>query len=613
VSSFTLRSPAFPSGTSVGAYRATNWPAHLVPPRGAPQGSPDGSAAVASDGSLTLSGLAIGVDYYAYALVGGEHRYVKFRIDAATIPTRSPSIAIDPTLPPYNAKGDAVALQDGAITSGQATLTCATGAFKQSDVGKRINVIGAGAAGACLTTTILTFTDATHVVLAANAGTTVSGAGVVYGTDDGEALQAALDAAGGAWGAAVDACSIVWLTRGFMCARQLNQPNGVRVDGPKVDFGTPMTLMPNQGGAIFCCATGLTALLSMGATGGASAPGTCRPELGRVTVDGCDLPTHAVQTKSRRCRLEGSQVWRGVSTAIRMDGQNTEVIDCIAGQNLKGYCLTYNAADCKVYGGQSREGGTAQILMNGGALGGGYELSNHHSYGGLGQDLEIRCFSGNHAPVKIVGNMFDDTGVVTPASRIVIKHNGASSTAGIHIVGNTFYTLNAITNDLIAVIEVQGTGGFELRGLNVTGNTYKHFINGTTGYVRALVELTGGGSMPGCVVTGNAMQNCIDVARGFIPAVNTDNVIADAATSWKQSTAMGQSVQNGTGAQTVFTIPHGVKAHPSRSPIAIVTAGAAGGRGDFHVTCDGTNITVTYATAPASGTGNVVLNWLVQS
>jgi hypothetical protein len=517
-------------------------------------------------------------------------------------------VVIDPTLPPYNAKGDAVALQDGAITAGQAALTSATAQFTQADVGKRINVIGAGAAGACLTTTILTVTDATHVVLAANAGTTVSAAGVVYGTDDGAALQDALNDAAAAWAAGADACGTVWLRRGFMCARQLNQPEGTRIDGPKVDFGTPMTTMPNRGGAIFCCATGLTALLSMGSAGGSFSPGTTRPEVGHVIIDGCDLPTHTVQTKARRCRLEGSQVWRGVSTALRMDGQNTEALDCIVGQNLKGYCITMNANDCKVYGGQTREGGTGQILMNG--VSGGFELSNHHTYGGLGCDLEIRCPTGNAAPIKVVGNMFDDP---SGGPHIVIKHNGATGVGGILITGNTFYRLNAVTNDLYALIEVQGTGGFNLRGLNVSNNSYKHFIGSTTGYLRALVELTGGGSLVAAVIVGNTVSHVLDIARGFIAGRNKGNAIADAVATWRYSDNEGQATLSGNGSQTAFVIPHGVKKHPDRNPIATVTAASAAARGDFHVTADDTNITVTYATAPANATNNVVLNWTCQS
>lgn len=68
----------FPAGTSVSAYLASNWMQGQLPPTGAPQGAAAATASVAADGSLTLTGLADDVRYFAYAQVGGQDRYVKF-------------------------------------------------------------------------------------------------------------------------------------------------------------------------------------------------------------------------------------------------------------------------------------------------------------------------------------------------------------------------------------------------------------------------------------------------------------------------------------------------------------------------------------------------------
>ncbi len=65
---------------------------------------------------------------------------------------------------------------DGAITSGAATFTSASGTFVSGDIGRSIIVQGAGAAGADLFTTISAVGSTTSITLAANAGTTVSGA-----------------------------------------------------------------------------------------------------------------------------------------------------------------------------------------------------------------------------------------------------------------------------------------------------------------------------------------------------------------------------------------------------------------------------------------------------
>ena len=73
------------------------------------------------------------------------------------------------------------------MTSGSATLTSATGAFTAADVGRRVAVFGAGAAGVIHVSTIRTINSATSVALANNASTTVASAtaGIGVWTTDG--------------------------------------------------------------------------------------------------------------------------------------------------------------------------------------------------------------------------------------------------------------------------------------------------------------------------------------------------------------------------------------------------------------------------------------------
>lgn len=65
---------------------------------------------------------------------------------------------------------------DGAITGGTNTLTSATAAFTSADVGKLINVTGAGGGGAMLSVSINSVTNSTTAVLSNTASVTVSGA-----------------------------------------------------------------------------------------------------------------------------------------------------------------------------------------------------------------------------------------------------------------------------------------------------------------------------------------------------------------------------------------------------------------------------------------------------
>lgn len=64
---------------------------------------------------------------------------------------------------------------------------------------------------------------------------------------------------------------------------------------------------------------------------------------------------------------------------------------------------------------------------------------------------------------------------------------------------------------------------------------------------------------------------------------------------------------NGTGAQTAFTVAHGIDGTPSVINITPRTAAAATGYYISAVTS--TTFTVTYTTAPVSGTGNVSFHW----
>jgi len=111
------------------------------------------------------------------------------------------SIGIGKTFAPedFGAVGDCVALVDyiTTITSGSPTLTVTGANFTAADVGKRIQVPGAGTAGGVLSTTISARISATQLTLAANASSTVSGLAedIIYGTNDDAALQAAVDAA----------------------------------------------------------------------------------------------------------------------------------------------------------------------------------------------------------------------------------------------------------------------------------------------------------------------------------------------------------------------------------------------------------------------------------
>jgi hypothetical protein len=98
------------------------------------------------------------------------------------------------TVRDYGAAGDAKLVMDGAMNAGSASLTSSSAGFAATDVGKRITVGGvASSGGDPLRTTISSFVSPTQVTLAASASVSRINVGVVWGTDDGPALQRALD------------------------------------------------------------------------------------------------------------------------------------------------------------------------------------------------------------------------------------------------------------------------------------------------------------------------------------------------------------------------------------------------------------------------------------
>lgn len=98
----------------------------------------------------------------------------------------------------YGAKGDGIVVGGTVtVTSGSPNLTVSGGIFTAADVGKNIQIPGAGSGATVLVTTILTYTSPTQVVLATNAISSVStNKSVFYYTDDTTAISSAVAASG---------------------------------------------------------------------------------------------------------------------------------------------------------------------------------------------------------------------------------------------------------------------------------------------------------------------------------------------------------------------------------------------------------------------------------
>ncbi|MDR4491372.1 MAG: hypothetical protein R2685_10805 [Candidatus Nitrosocosmicus sp.] len=91
---------------------------------------------------------------------------------------------------------------------------------------------------------------------------------------------------------------------------------------------------------------------------------------------------------------------------------------------------------------------------------------------------------------------------------------------------------------------------------------------------------------------------------------SNDQVLAvvSGTPAWKSldSERTGKALANGNGSTTVFNIAHGLGATPSYAFVDCSSHAIA-----RTWTVDGTNITVTFTSAPSSGTNNVVIFWRV--
>ncbi|MGV9891755.1 hypothetical protein [Streptomyces sp. NPDC003395] len=186
------------------------WLASLVGPQGVPgDRGPKGDKGDPGDpatnlvqsvnglqGVVDLDAAAVGADPAGSAAAAETAAIAAAAADAAGKYHPLQPWVFDVTAAPYNAKGDAKVVADGAMTSGTTTLTSATANFLPSDEGKAISVKGAGPNGVTtLVTTISTRVSTTQVTLAATASTSITGAIVIWGTDDTAAIQTATDAA----------------------------------------------------------------------------------------------------------------------------------------------------------------------------------------------------------------------------------------------------------------------------------------------------------------------------------------------------------------------------------------------------------------------------------
>lgn len=188
-------------------------------------------------------------------------------------------------------------------------------------------------------------------------------------------------------------------------------------------------------------------------------------------------------------------------------------------------------------------------------------------------------FDKSNTNVIIRGNIFDISSHNTAGQ--VIRNAGASSAAQFRVEGNIFdddgadrvILANALSNAYIADNDFnQSNVGSE--HLNVDGDGQ---------------------------VLRNQLSSVLTITGPWTVKRNIGYVTENS----------GSETQSGDGSTSTFTIAHGLDETPS---FASVDPGSGDADGDFHVSnVDGTNIELTYSSAPASGTDNLTWYWRAEA
>lgn len=240
---------------------------------------------------------------------------------------------------------------------------------------------------------------------------------------------------------------------------------------------------------------------------------------------------------------------------------------------------------------------------------------------GLGPSVASLYIHSGAYDIKVVNNLFVSSQsnrciLVTSGEKILFDGNyfvGEDPASGhrfniaitlqgtwdlIKVVNNFHLDETAAgTNPSLVAVSSYSSG----QRLDVMGNTLVH-PSGTGGAI--IANSSGTDLEPDDILIRDnrcAGTDSIMTGGGTVDAFGVrGSVISD---------GKGSDTQSGDGSTTAFTIAHGLSAAPSVYSVQPASADAAG---DSHVTADSSNLTITYGTAPASGTDNLTWVWAAQ-
>lgn len=421
---------------------------------------------------------------------------------------------------------DGVALYDvTASASANSVMSSASANFTSADVGKSCAIIPYTDSG--LTPrwgTISAVTSATSIItsLSASPGA-LSNATLIYGTDNGDILDAILAAAEGSVfkGRITLPPGIIVSTKQHTVASGVilegagNNPTGGKAKDFK-HYGTSLVLTKNYDSGGF---------ITLGSTGPSDPRGSYMQNL---NVDCMNLSVSCVSGEgSRTNHVFGCTLVRGKQETFKGGPTSRLLYNMIMGQNA--YNVVQVGGDSTVafnnitgagngyYGVKTGNGDDISIVDN-------HIWKDSSASTMLGGSVWISHFSGvSSGSVSILNNRLDTN--YGSAVKVTIS-GGSTKVRSIKISNNDAFNNDAVSNNTGPVIELSVAAGCSLRAFAVVGNTGRgSWNNESLGQWSAFIDGSAiAGNIYGSVVGGNVIANCNALFASFSPDHDFGNV-----------------------------------------------------------------------------------------
>lgn len=420
----------------------------------------------------------------------------------------------------YGAKCDGRVVSNGTISArsgaGNTTVTSATIAFTQADVGKRfaINATAFNAGYPIPAGYIVSVDSATSatVYVPATVVAIASGGSLCVVSDDSVAVVAAIAAATATGGNVFIPPGICGF--GSAAGSFPVLPAGVNLVGAGNSRGDPFAFC-SKGSTLVCVAESYTASAAFVTLSGSGS-----------TIEGLNIDTarrfdYSVRIDATLCQVRYSTIARAVSIGLYVNSGSNLIVGNHLYNNCVGTTIQIGGdsmvKDNYIYGSGNGLPNLVASSPTDDTL-----ISGNHFYKGWGSVvlstvagplIQFWQFSTTDTAGGVIsGNVFD----TCYGDMIEVTVFNTSATApmkALSISNNQFYQPLSIPTNTYSCIKITVGGGgantVQLRGLSIMGNVGKNYAAGTVSF-KSFIDwsITGPSDVYGDTIVGNCIDNC---------------------------------------------------------------------------------------------------------